>query len=342
MFGSGCSPETGADPDGARSPSSPGGRAEEAAYESLRRRQSIMGTTFRIEVRTTRPEAAARAIDAAFDEVVRLDGLLSSWESTSELSRVNRRAGERPVEVGPELMEVVALAQRISRRTDGAFDLTFASCDSLWSFRPPEIPSSSELKRCRGEIGYEQIRIDRGESTIYLPDGDLAIGVGGIGKGYAVDRAARILERHGIHNYLVDGGGDVRVRAEDVSPWQVGIAHPRRRGELLERLTLEEGAVVTSGDYERYFERDGKRYHHILDPRTGRPARGTAAVTVVADRAARADALSTALFVQGPQRGLALADELERVEALIVDPSMERRSSGGFGAYLASGRRRER
>ena len=293
--------ETATAPTGGAEPS-----AESAPVE-LSRSQPLMGTTFRIEALADDSESGSRAIAAAFREVDRVEGLISSWDSSSQLSQVNRRAGEGPVEVGPELLELVETSLDISRRTRGAFDITFASCGSLWSFREPSIPSERAMRRCRQKIDYRRIELDPAAGTLFLPDEEIEIGVGGIGKGYGVDRAVATLEQHGIHSYIVDGGGDVRVRADGRRrPWRVGIAHPRRPDRLLGQLSVERGAVVSSGDYERYFERDGRRYHHILDPRTARPARKSVAVTVLADRAAEADALSTGLFVLGPKAGIAL------------------------------------
>lgn len=299
-------------------------RASDNPSQPLSRSKPLMGTTFHIQVHSNDHEAAARAMAAAFDEVERIESLISSWQSTSELSKVNRMAGERPVSVGPELFELVDEAVRISRETDGAFDITFASCGSLWSFRDPQIPSEDELDECLGTIGYEQIELHSEESSLYLPHDDLRIGVGGIGKGYGVDRAAEELEADGVESYLVDGGGDVRVQAAPSRRrWKIGIAHPRKANRLLGNLHVRTGAVVTSGDYERSFHREGKRYHHILNPRTARPARKSIAVTVWAGDASRADALSTALFVLGPDDGLELATELSNVETLIVDPALE-------------------
>ena len=159
----------------------------------------------------------------------------------------------------------------------------------------------------------------------------MSIGVGGIGKGYAVDQAARVLEEHGIESYIVDGGGDIRIRGQRPDrPWTLAIAHPRRKGGLYGSFTLAKGAVVTSGDYESSFVRDGVLYHHILDPRTGHPAKKSVAVTVLAPEAALADALATGLFVLGPEQGLALVEELPEVEALFFAPSLEVVTSSGF------------
>lgn len=335
--GNGSSTNTPTPDESTRPPSS-----ARNAESGLTRQQPLMGTTFRIEVESGDRKTATEAIGAAFDEVARVEDRISGWESSSELSRVNRAAGDHPVSVGPALMELVQTSQRISRKTDGAFDITFASCHSLWSFRQPRVPSDGALDECRSTIGYEQIRIRPSASVLFLPNSDLRIGVGGVGKGYGVDRAAEVLRERGVDDYLVDGGGDVRVASEHrESPWRIGVAHPRRKGRLLGQLAVRRGAVVTSGDYERYFERDGTRYHHILNPKTARPARKAVAVTVWADRAAVADALSTGLFVLGPERGLELARSLPDVEALIVDPDLELHATKGFDRRFRTARRGE-
>lgn len=289
----------------------------------------LMGTRFVIQVISEDGTRAEGAISAAFDEVARVEELLSEWKETSEISAVNREAGDRAVRVGPELLEVVRRAREIAELTDGAFDPTFAACGATWSMRDRRIPSEEESRACTALVNWRAIQVDEASSTLFLPQEGMRLGIAGIGKGHGVDRAAAVLESRGIHSYFVDGGGDVRLSGRR---WVVGIAHPRRLGELLGRLELASGSIVTSGDYHDYFEQDGVRYHHLLDPRTGRPARGVAAVTVTGPDATTADALATGLFVLGPERGLQLVESLPGVEALFVLPDLEVRPSSGFPA----------
>jgi len=306
---------------------------EPAAGErrDFRARQMMMGTFFDIQVVGEDEARATAAMDDAFAEIARVEELLSEWRDTSEISEVNRSAGRRPVVVGPELYTVVERSVWASELTGGAFDVTFAACGGLWSFRDARVPGDDELAACLGLVGYRNIRLDGEASTIYLPREGMRIGIGGIGKGYGVDRAAELLEARGFSDYIVDGGGDVRLSGGNVHrPWRVGIAHPRRRGELYGRLTADRGAIVTSGDYEKYFEKDGVLYHHILDPATGQPARRSVAVTVIAPTALDADALATGLFVLGPSEGLALVERLDGVEALFFAPDLTVRRSSGF------------
>jgi thiamine biosynthesis lipoprotein len=307
----------------------PGGSASQARLVEAERLQ--MGTRFHIQVVATDGAAAERALDAAFAEVDRLEALLSEWRESSEISAVNRAAGGEPVPVGRELFELVERSIHLSERTGGAFDITFAACGRLWSFREPRLPDADALRACLQHVDYRGIELDPERSTVRLPSSGARIGISAIGKGYGVDRAAAELERRGIEHYIVDGGGDIRLRGRRIDrPWSVGIAHPRAPGSLLGRVRLERGAIVTSGDYQRSFERDGEIYHHILDPATGMPARRSVAVTVLAPTAADADALATGLFVLGPDRGLELVEQLPGVEALLVGPDISLHRSTGF------------
>ncbi len=294
-----------------------------------------MGTRFRIAVRAPAGPAVQQAIDAAFEEIERIERLLSNFRDDSEISAVNRSAGRGPVAVGADLLAVLDRALTISSLTRGAFDITFAACQGIWSVRERRIAREEEIQGCLAHVGYQRVALDRGAAAVLLPDPQMRLGLGGIAKGYGIDRAAAVLERAGILEWAVDGGGDIRVRArEGVEPWTMGIAHPRRSGESLGTLVLHSGAVATSGDYERYFEHDGIRYHHIIDPATGRPARRSVAATVLAATAMDADALATALFVLGPELGLAVAESLDGVEALVVAPDLSIHRSSGFPRLL--------
>ncbi len=313
----GCAP---AKPDG-------GGDQPGRLFEQER---LLMGTRFAVKVVHDDEDTALRAIEAAFAEVGRVEALLSEWMDSSEISAVNRGAGGPPVAVGPELLEVVRRSLEISEVTGGAFDITFAACGGLWSFRERVVPEDAAIAACLREVGYEAVEV--GEGSLALPRPGMRIGIAGIGKGYGVDRAARVLDRHGVEHYVVDGGGDIRLRGRNRGrSWRIGIRHPRRP-ELYGAVALDHGAIVTSGDYFQFFERDGRRYHHILDPRTGRPARGSLAVTVMAPTAMDADALATGLFVMGPSAGLELVEELDGVEALFFAPDQSVHVSSGFPA----------
>ncbi len=301
----------------------------------LCREQPLMGTRFEIQVYAIDGPAAALAIDEAFAEIARVEDAISEWREASDISALNRAAGDGPYQAGPDLLAVIESGLDVSRLTEGAFDMTFASCGGLWSFRDERIPSSQAIEECLPLVDWRSVELDVVAGTVALAPGS-AVGVGGIGKGYGVDRAAAVLEAHGLVHYIVDGGGDLRIRGQRGDhPWTVAVAHPRGRGTL-GTLEVSEGAVVTSGDYERYFERDGVRYHHILDPRTGLPARNSHSVTVVAPDATTADAFSTGFFVLGPARAIALAEQLDGVDALVVGPEDLVLMTDGFRTRFVS------
>jgi thiamine biosynthesis lipoprotein len=308
------------------------GCAAPSADVVLKDRRAKMGTTFVVQVRVPTAEAGRGAIGAAFDEIDRVEALLSEWKETSEVSVLNRAAGGAPVAIGGDLLAVLTRASEISDRTGGAFDVTFAACGGFWSFREPyRAATDEELSECRTHVGWRKVLLDPERGTAELPDPAMRIGIAGIGKGYGVDRAAAVLESRGIRDYIVDGGGDIRLSASPGErPWTVGIAHPRRPGALWGSVYESSGAIVTSGDYEAFFERDGVRYHHILDPRTGRPSSGASAVTVIAPDATTADALATGLMVLGPEAGMALVESLQGVEALFLVEDREHSRSSGF------------
>lgn len=300
-------------------------------HQRLRAERALAGTLFQIDIEAADAAQARAAMEAAFRTVEREAALLSEYEESSEVSAVNRAAGIAAVEVSPETIAVVARARRFSELTGGAFDITCAACARLWSVREARIPGEESVAACREHVGYRDLAIDLGRSTIYLRRPGMRIGLGGIAKGYLVDRAFEVLRAMGMTDFVVNGGGDLRLLGHNAGqPWEVVIAHPRDPGALLGRVRLEKGAVATSGDYFRFFERDGVRYHHILDPKTGMPARRSIAVTVIADNAMDADALATGLFVMGPEKGLELVARLPDVAALIIGPDLRPHASPNF------------
>lgn len=305
----------------------------DGAPRHLRLERQLMGTSFAIRAVVSDPDQGCAAMGAALDEVARQEALFSEWRESSDISAVNRAAGRTAVEVAREVFGLIDRSRALSRATDGAFDLTFAACGRFWSIRERRIPDEASLAACLPDVGIEQVRLDSRQPSVYLPRPGMRLGVGAIAKGYGVDRAADVLVARGVTRFIVDGGGDLRVQGNDVDgPWTVRIAHPRDPGRVLRTLRLSQGAIVTSGDYLRYFERGGVRYHHILDPATGQPARRTVAITVIAPTATDADALATGLFVMGPDRGLVALGVLPGVEALFVGPDLSIRTSPGFPA----------
>ena len=310
------------------------GRAEEAprprpvAPDRLfKRSRPMMGTIFIVSVAGIGDDEAEPVVGAALEEIGRLESVLSEWLPESEISRINAAAGEHSVAVGPDTMAVVQAGVDIGRISDGAFDLTWAALRGLYQFQPGDnrVPNRREIQERLPFIDYRDIVIDREANTVFLRRRGMAIGTGGIAKGYALDRAARVLEEAGIQNYMLFGGGQVQVHGKRGDrPWRVGIQHPRR-SDYFAFLEVTGGSISTSGDYEHFFiDEQGKRWHHILDPRTGLPVGGTLSVTVLAQNGIYADALSTAVFVAGRERALAMLPNVPGgAEAVIVTDGFE-------------------
>jgi thiamine biosynthesis lipoprotein len=280
----------------------------------------VMDTFATVRVPAGREEAALQA----FAELQRLEGLFNRHDPGSEVARINDRAGQW-VEVSPELLEVLATVEDMAPTTGGLFDVTVAPLLDLWGIGTdrPAVPDAVELARALERVGGGGLEIDREGRRVRLARPGMAIDLGGIGKGYAIDRAVQVLSRAGVTAGLVEVGGDLYLlgRRPGGQPWRVGVEHPRRQDALLGVLYLADHAVATSGDYQRFFEVDGVRYHHILDPRTGRPGRTAMSVTVLAPTVMQADLLSTGVFLMEPAAGLALLERLGEVEGIIVDPA---------------------
>ncbi len=297
-----------------------------------RREAAIMGTAVRVELWHADATAAGEAIDAVLAEMRRVDALMSSFRPGSELSRINREAETRPVPVSPELFALIRRAQAISRLSGGAFDITYASVGHLYNFRQGIAPDDRALKQALPAVDYRSLVLDPKTLSVRFARPGMRIDLGGIAKGHAVDRAIALLRARGVREALVSAGGDTRILGDHHGrPWLTGIRDPRRPpGTSAVVLPLADTAISTSGDYERYFERDGVRYHHIISPRTGRPARAVRSVTILGPDATTTDALSTTVFVLGPRDGLALVERLSGIEAVIIDAAGRVHYSSGL------------
>lgn len=261
--------------------------------------------------------------EEVFAEMERLENLLSRHIPTSDISRVNRAAGREWVVVEPETIFLVQKALEIAEKSGGAFDPTVGALLRLWGFgtADPRVPSSIELEQALKLVDYRKIKIDKEKNMVFLPEEGMELDLGGIAKGFIVDRGQQVLERFSLDASLINAGGDISISGDRPSggKWRIAIQDPGNPQEWIAILHIWGGCVATSGDYQRYFEENGVLYHHILDPGTGFPAAGLSSVTVVAPSTALADALSTAVFVMGREKGLELLEKIPDVEGLVVD-----------------------
>lgn len=289
----------------------------------VKRSQMHMGTLVTITVVAPTESVAQAAATAGFREVRRLEELLSTWIPSSELSRVNSAAGIKPVQVSPETFAVLKHSLDIAQLTDGGFNIAIGPAVEAWSVMDQaRIPDDAELQALRMLVDLSEVQLDEAAHTVFLSKPGMRVDVGGIGKGYAADRVVEMMRQAGAIAGVVALSGDIKTfgRLPEGERFPFGIQHPRKPGVVLALVDLEDEAISTAGDYERYFERDGQRYHHILDPATLQPARGCQSVTVVAKEGVLADGLDTGIFVMGPERGMVLVDRLPGlVGAVIVD-----------------------
>ncbi len=289
---------------------------------TVKRVQMHMGTLITITAVAQDESVAQDAVAAGFKEVRRLEALLSTWIPDSELSRVNRAAGQEAVRVSADSLTVVKRSLAIAAMTNGGFNIAVGPAVEAWSVMDRQrIPDDEELRSLHPLTDWAAVRVDDRSSTVFLPRAGMRIDVGGIGKGYAADRVVEVMRRAGAAAGVVALSGDIKAFGElpGGSGFPVGIRHPRQEDRVLTVIHLKDEAISTAGDYERFFERDGVRYHHILDPVTLKPARGCQSVTVIAREGTMADGLDTGIFVLGPERGMALVEKLPGVEAIVVD-----------------------
>lgn len=279
-----------------------------------------MGSSLVIEVFGMDQAACDQAVADARAEISRLETMMTDWKQDSPLMEINHNAGMKPVKVPDELFFLIQRSLQLSERTNGAFDITFAGAGKLWNWRSPDpqIPDDATVKASLANVGWRGVVIDEKTRTVYLSKPGMRIGLGAIAPGYAADRALDLISAKGIRDALVDMSGDIRVAGtRDGKPWPIGVRNPRGADNIAV-LPVSNVGVSTSGDYERFFVKDGKRYCHIIDPRTGYPADRCRSVTVVAPNLAFADGLATGVFVLGPEEGMKLIEELDGVEGMIV------------------------
>lgn len=293
------------------------------AQEPYKRTLKLMGSRFEITVVGKDQVEANEYIDLAISEISRIEKLISSWDPNSQTSLINKNAGIQPVQVDAELFGLIQRGIGISKLTDGAFDISYASLDNIWKFDGSmnNIPSDDSIKASVAKVGYHNIILDKENHTVFLKLEGMKIGFGAIGKGYAADKAKELLMSKGVVAGIINASGDMNTWGKQANgkDWQVAITNPMDKNKVFALLPVHNGAVVTSGNYEKYVTFNNTRYTHIIDPRSGYPATGIVSVTVFAPKAELADALATSVFVMGKDVGLNRIEQLPKVECVIID-----------------------
>jgi thiamine biosynthesis lipoprotein len=299
--------------------------------QSYKRVIKLMGSRFEITAISENRDLAEKSVDAAINEIDRIEKQISSWDPNSQTSEVNRNAGIKPVKVDAELFYLIKRSKKISVLTGGVFDISYASLDKIWKFdgTMERIPTKVEMEKSVQKINYENIILDEENSTVFLKRKGMKIGFGGIGKGYAANKAKDLMITMGISSGVVNASGDLTTwgKKENGEEWGVGITDPTDKTKTFSWLIIGEKAVATSGNYEKFVEFDGIRYTHIINPKTGLPAFGIKSVTIICPDAELADALATAVFILGEEDGIALIDRLKGIECLLFNENDELKTS---------------
>lgn len=293
------------------------------SQEIYKQTLKLMGSRFDISVIANDSLLANSYIDLAVAEITRIEKLISSWDSTSQTSLINRNAGIKPVKADKELFDLINRSLFISKLTDGAFDISYASLDKIWKFdgTMDKFPSEDEIASSVSKVGYQNIILDKKEQTVFLRLQGMKIGFGAIGKGYAADKAKELLISNGVVAGIINASGDMNTwgKQPNGESWKIAITNPLNKNKVFATLPINEGAIVTSGNYEKFVMFNGKRYSHIIDPKTGYPSRGIISVTVFAPKAELADALATSVFVMGIEVGINRINQMPEIECIIID-----------------------
>ncbi len=293
------------------------------AQEVFHKTTKLMGSRFDITVIANDSLQANKYIDTAVSEITRIEKLISSWDAKSQTSKINRNAGIQPVKVDKELFDLIVRSITISTLTDGAFDISYAAMDRIWRFdgSMTQLPSEEEILKSVEKVGFQKIVLNTKNHTVFLPQNGMKIGFGAIGKGYAADKAKELLQEMGVVAGIINASGDMNTwgKQPDGKDWTVAITNPMNKNKAFALLPLKKGAVVTSGDYEKYVTFNGVRYAHIINPKTGYPSQGIISVTVFASSAELADALATSIFVMGKEVGIDRINQIPGVECIIID-----------------------
>jgi thiamine biosynthesis lipoprotein len=280
----------------------------------------IMGTRITVELWADDKDKADRAIDAVLDSMRHVDETMSTYKPTSEVSLVNAKAADGPMPITKELFDLLTTAKEYSVITEGAFDITYASVGYMYDFRNHIRPSEGQIQKALPAVDYRHVLLDPKKQTVQFSQKGVRIDLGGIAKGYSVDRGIEVLKSLGFTRAYVSAGGDSRIIGDRFGkPWMVGIRDPTKgEGAVITRIPLVDAAISTSGDYERYFEEDGVRYHHIIDPHTGHSASKVRSATIIGPNATRTDGLSKTAFVLGPEKAMEIYNRIDDIDAIIV------------------------
>jgi thiamine biosynthesis lipoprotein len=280
----------------------------------------IMGTRIAVELWSEDRAKGEAAIDAVLDEMRHIDESMSTYKPTSEVSLVNAKAADGPMHISKELFDLLVKAKEYSVLTEGAFDITYASVGYMYNFPQHIRPDEAQIAKALPAIDYRHVLLDPKNQTVQFSQKGVRIDLGGIAKGYAVDRGIEALQARGFSRAYVSAGGDSRIIGDRFGkPWVVGIRDPRKgEGEVIASIPLQNAAISTSGDYERYFDEGGVRYHHIIDPHTGHSASKVRSATVIGPNATRTDGLSKTAFVLGPEKAMEIYNRIDDIDAIIV------------------------
>lgn len=299
-----------------------------------KKKLAMLGSPFEISVVANDSITANEYNNLAINEVKRIENLISDWIPTTQISEINKNAGIQPVKVDEEVFDLVERAIKISKLTNGAFDISYASMDKIWKFdgSMKEMPTPEAIKKSVERIGYQNIILDKENKTIFLKLTGMKLGLGGIGQGYIADKVKELLQSKGCNSGLVNVSGDINTWGKQPNGelWTVGIVNPMNKNKVFATFPLDNSAVETSGSYEKFVSFNGIRYSHIIDPRTGYPATGIVSVSVFAKQTEIADALATGIFVLGVEVGLDLVNQLKGIECIIVDDKGKIHASKGI------------
>ncbi len=282
-----------------------------------------MGSRFDITIVAENKALANKYIDQAVEEITRIERLISSWDSDSQTSEINRNAGIKPTIVEAELFDLIERALQLSKITQGAFDITYASLDKVWHFdgSMTKKPTEESIASSVSKVGYQKVILNKNDRSVFLQQEGMKIGFGAIGKGYAADKVRNFLKSHGVTAGIINASGDLTTwgKQPDGTDWMVGITNPLNQNKVFSWFPVVNAAVATSGNYEKFVEFEGIKYSHIIDPRTGYPATGLVSVTIFGQSAELCDALATAVFVSGVATGLDTINQINGVECVLVD-----------------------